>query len=446
MTVDVAATYEQTRENWADRSCNPHFDALRGSSILAIAREVHSLQAEGKEVHNLTIGDFKPAIFPIPSALTKGIQAAYEQGQTNYPPAVGTMELREAVVGLYERELGLKFPVESVLAGSGARPPIYSAIAAIVAEGDAVVYPVPSWNVNHYVFLNKAHGVPLVTKPEHGFMPTADDIAPHLSTARLIVINSPQNPSGSVIDRGLLEGICDAILAENARRAGTGERPLYLLYDAVYWRLVFGDAVHHTPFGLRPAMAPFTIMVDAVSKWWAGTGLRVGWCVAPPWVRAKMQALVGHMGAWPARPEQIATAQVLNDESQLGDFMPTFMSALNSRLSRLQEGIRQMQAEGMPIRCLDVQGAIYLSVQVGIIGKTSADGTCIEDDEAMRSYLLHEGGVAIVPFTAFGYPANTGWLRMSVGSVTMEAVEGTLAGLRACLAPFVTTEDAGAEA
>jgi aspartate aminotransferase len=436
MAVDVGQTYEETKQ-WASRACDPYFDALRGSSILAIAREVRALQAEGKEVHNLTIGDFNPSIFPIPEALRDGVKAAYDAGQTNYPPAVGTIELRQAVVDLYERELGLKFPIEAVLAGSGARPPIFSAIAAIVAEGDTVVYPVPSWNVNHYVFLNKAKGVPLVTKPEHGFMPTPQDITPHLADARLVVINSPQNPSGSVIDPKLLEGICDAILQENTRRAPLGERPLYLLYDAVYWRLVFAGAEHVTPFGLRPAMAPFTIMVDAVSKWWAGTGMRVGWCVAPPWVRARMQALVGHMGAWPGRPEQIATAALLQDESKLGDFMPTFMGALSQRLNRLQEGIREMQAEGYPIECLDVQGAIYLSVKIDIVGKTSQSGQHIEDDEAMRSLLLHQGGVAIVPFTAFGYPAKTGWLRMSVGSVTMEAVEGTLQGLRRCLASFV---------
>jgi aspartate aminotransferase len=433
MTVDVAQRYEQGK-SWSSVACNPYFDALRGSSILAIAGEVKQLQAQGKKIHDLTIGDFDSAIFPIPAALTEAIKVAYDEGHTSYPPAVGMTELRQAVVELYERELGLRFPIDAVLAGSGARPPIYAAFAAIVAEGDTVVYPVPSWNINHYVFLNKAKGVPIVTSAEHDFMPTAEQIAPHLPGARMVVINSPLNPAGSVISADLLAGICDAILAENARRAPLGERPLYLLYDAVYWQLLFDGAVHVTPIGLRPEMAPFTVMIDAISKWWAGTGLRLGWCVAPPWVRAQMQALVGHMGAWPAKAEQVATARVLRNPELLGDYMPDFLGKVQQRLGRLQEGIRQMQAEGLPIRCLDVQGAIYLSVQVGAIGQTTASGTTITNDEALRAWLLHEGGVAVVPFTAFGYPANTGWLRMSVGSVTMEAVEGTLDGLRRCLA------------
>jgi aspartate aminotransferase len=432
MTVDVAQRYEQGK-SWSSVACDPYFDALRGSSILAIAGEVKALQAAGKKVHDLTIGDFNPALFPIPPALIEAIKTAYDEGHTNYPPAVGMTELRQAVVDLYERELGLRFPIDAVLTGSGARPPIYAAFAAVVAAGDTVVYPVPSWNINHYVFLNEAKGVPIITSAENDFMPTAAQLAPHLPTARMVVINSPLNPAGSVISAELLGGICDAILAENARRAPLGERPLYLLYDAVYWKLVFAGAQHLTPIGLRPEMAPFTIMIDAISKWWAGTGLRVGWCVAPPWVRAQMQSLVGHMGAWPGKAEQVATARVLRDPALLGDYMPNYLAALQQRLGRLQEGIRAMQAEGLPIRCLDVQGAIYLSVQVGGIGQTTASGKRLSNDEDLRAYLLHEGAVAVVPFTAFGYPANTGWLRMSVGSVTMEAVEGTLAGLRHCL-------------
>lgn len=436
MTIDIAKQYAAT-EHTAGTACSPHANGLKGSSILAIAQEVRQLKAEGREVHNLTIGDFDPSIFPIPAALKQGIQAALDEGQTNYPPAVGTPELRDAVCRLYARELGLSFPREAVIVGSGARPPIFSAFAALVAEGDTVVYPVPSWNVNHYCYLNHAQGVPLVTQPEQGFMPTLAQLRPHLSTARLIVINSPQNPSGTVIGAEALTGICDAILAENARRAELGERPLFLLYDAVYWRLTYDGAEHVTPIGLRPAMAAYTVMVDAVSKWWAGTGLRVGWGVAPPWVRQRMQALVGHMGAWAARAEQIATARLLDDESAAADYMPAFSRALSDRLKALATGIEAMQADGLPIRCLAVQGAIYLSVHLDLIGKTAPDGTVLADDEAVRSYILHQAGVAFVPFTAFGYPAGSGWLRLSVGSVTMEAVEGTLEGFRKVLTPFV---------
>lgn len=432
MTLDVAALYAAA-EDTAARAPAPHMRGMRGSSILAIAQEVRQLRAEGKTVHNLTIGDFDPAIFPIPQALVDRIKAELDAGQTNYPPAVGLPELRQAVVGLYERELGLSFPVESVIVGSGARPPIHAAFHALVEPGDTVVYPVPSWNVNHYCYLTRARGVEVVTQPGTGFMPTADQLRPHLREARMVVINSPQNPSGTLISEDVLAGVCDAILEENTRRRAEGERPLFLLYDSVYWRLVYGDGVHHTPLTLRPEMAPYTIFVDAISKWWAATGLRVGWGVAPPWVRAKMQALIGHMGAWAARPEQLATATLLQQPELLGDYLGHFSRQLRQRLELLQRGIDDMRRDGLPIRCLEVEGAIYLSVQLDLEGRTDAEGRPLDSDDAVRRWLLHTAGVAVVPFSAFGYPDGSGWVRMSVGSVTMADVEATLAALRGAL-------------
>lgn len=432
MTVDLGAIYADA-QHLVDLATSPRMNQMRGSSILAIAGEVRALRAEGREIHNLTIGDFDPAIFPIPDALRDAIADELQAGHTNYPPAVGTTELRTAITNLYRRELDLDFPVESVIVGSGARPPIYAAFATIVAPGDTVVYPVPSWNVNHYCFLTEARGVPLVTRPEYGFMPHPDAIAPHIRDARLIVINSPQNPSGTVISEELLAGICDLVLAENARRAPLGERPLMLLYDAVYWQLVYGDATHLTPIGLRPEMGPYTVMVDAISKWWAATGLRVGWGVAPPWIRQRMQALIGHVGAWAPRPEQLATARVLDDPELLGDYLPHFKRELRGRLELLQHGIEDMARDGLPIRCLPAAGALYLSVQLDLQGRTTPDGTTLQGDEAVRRWILHEAGVAFVPFTSFGYPEGSGWVRLSVGSVSMADVEATLAALRGAL-------------
>jgi aspartate aminotransferase len=435
MGLDVNRLYEAASDT-AERATAPRMAGLRGSSILAIAAEVRRLRAEGKQIHNLTIGDFDPSIFPIPEALRDRIKAQLDAGQTNYPPAVGTLELREAIRTLYRRELDLDFPLESIIVASGARPPIYSAFGAIVAEGDTVVYPAPSWNVNHYCYLNRARGIPVVAHPENGFMPTAEQLAPHLPHARMLVLNSPQNPSGTMISEALLTDICKAIVAENERRRPLGERPLFLLYDSVYWRMTFGGAKHVTPLHLVPEMAPYTVIVDAVSKWWAGTGLRVGWAISPPWVRAKQQALVGHMGAWAARAEQMAVAELLEDPASTDAFMAEFLGKCEERLKTLQNGIQAMAAEGLPITCLPAEGAIYLSVQLDLIGKPKPDGGTFETDEDIRSFLLHQAGIAVVPFTAFGYPEGSGWLRMSIGSVTMGAVNGTLSGLREVLAAF----------
>jgi len=405
---------------------------LKGSSILAIAAHVNRLKAEGRTVSNFTIGDFNTAIFPIPARLREGIKDKLDAGETRYPPAVGVPELRASVRGHYERHLGLSYPEGCVQVGAGARPPIYAAFETLVEPGDVVVYPVPTWNVGYYVFLRGAEGVPVVTSPDTGFMPTAADLLPHLDRAQLILLNSPLNPTGTVIAPELLKEIGEAIVAENRKRLDEGRRPLMLIYDQVYWQLVYGDYRHVTPVELVPEMARYTVMVDAISKCWAGTGLRVGWAVAPPYVIGRMKPLIGHMGAWAARAEQLATADLLDDDAAQADYMVPFKDALRERLTILHDGLQAMKAQGLPADCLDPQGAIYLSARFELHGKTVA-GRTITTDEDLRNLLLEEAGVAVVPFTAFGYPEGSGWVRFSVGAVDLDAVHGAVTRLQALL-------------
>ena len=121
-----------------------------GSEILRIAAEIRALKAKGAEICNLTVGDFDPAQFPVQAKLLTGVQEALAAGHTNYPPSDGMLSLREAVARFYERRLGLKYPVESVLITAGARPLLYGAYLTVLDRGDSVLYPVPSWNNNHY--------------------------------------------------------------------------------------------------------------------------------------------------------------------------------------------------------------------------------------------------------------------------------------------------------
>lgn len=435
MPIDLAPHLAAAVDT-APRAHAPTMDSLQGSSILAIAGEVRQLRAAGKSVFDLTIGDFDPRIFPIPEPLVEGIADALRAGETSYPPAVGVTALREAVVAHYRRVLDVEVPLDGVLVGSGARPPIFAAFLTLVAPGDVVVYPVPSWNVNHYTALAGGRGVEVVTSPETGFMPTVAQLRPHLADARLVVVNSPQNPSGTVLAPEALAELCDAILAENDRRRADGARPLFLLYDAVYGQLAFAPAVHVTPWQLRPEIAPYTVVVDAISKCWAATGLRVGWCVAPPWIQRKMAALVGHVGAWAGRAEQVATARLLRDPGLLGSWPEQFLANLRARLDTLHAGFGRLAAEGFPVRALAVEGAIYLSVQLDLVGRTAPDGTRLVDDEALRRWVLREAGVAAVPFSAFGYPDGSGWMRLAVGAVRLDDCDAAIGALRAALAPF----------
>lgn len=405
---------------------------LTGSRILAIAGHVQRLMAEGRAVANLTIGDFDPKVFPIPDALRDAIEAELRAGQTNYPPAIGLPELRDAIRATYAERLGLAYPDGCVLIGAGARPPIYTAFRSIVDPGDVVIYPVPTWNVRYYAYLCGAEGVPLVTRPEDGFMPTAAELLPHLPRARMVVLNSPLNPSGTMIREDLLREVCEAILDENRRRRAAGRRPVVLLYDQVYWQLTFDGRAHLTPPGLIPEMAAYTVLVDAISKCWAATGVRVGWAVGPQPLIGKMAPLMGHIGAWAARAEQRATAKLLREPARVAPFMTHFLGAVRSRLDLLADGLGAMRAEGLPVDCIAPQGAIYLSARFDLVGRTIR-GRTIDSDEALRALLLDEAGLAVVPFSAFGYPDGTGWVRLSVGAVTEDACDGALDRLRALL-------------
>src|SRR5262245_61927898 len=168
--------------------------ALQGSQILLIAAEIRALRASGAEVCNLTVGDFDPKQFPIPAELERELITALQQGQTNYPPSEGLPELREAVCRFYARELGLVFRPENVLVAGGARPLLYVAYRTLLERGERVVYPIPSWNNNHYVHLAEAEPVPIACGPATRFLPTERELAPALPGARLLTLNSPLNP------------------------------------------------------------------------------------------------------------------------------------------------------------------------------------------------------------------------------------------------------------
>jgi aspartate aminotransferase len=401
---------------------------LVGSEILRISAEIRASMLAGKKIANFTVGDFSSKEFPIPERLRQGILAALAAGETNYPPADGVLRLREAVREFWQRRLELDVPLESIVIAGGSRPIIYAAFRALVEPGDVVVYPVPSWNNNHYCHLVGARGVTVETDPEHGFLPTAASLQPHLREARLISLCTPLNPAGTVLPVDEVRRIAEAIVAENRRREGTGEKPLYLLYDQVYWMLTFGSARHETPVHLVPEMARYTVFVDGISKAFAATGVRVGWGVGPRAVIGAMRDLLGHVGAWAPRAEQVATAELLRDPQATDEFLATHKAGLQARLDALHAGFARMAKAGLPVRDIAPQGAIYLSVQFDLVGKHG-----LHSNDAVRKYLLEEAGFAVVPFQAFGLQGENGWFRLSVGAVSVQEIEEALPRVEAAL-------------
>jgi aspartate aminotransferase len=406
---------------------------LIGSEVLRIAAEIRALIAGGQAVCNLTVGDFDPREFRPPDRLLAGVQKALAGGHTNYPPSNGTLELRQSVTRFYAREFGLTYPVESVLVAGGARPLIYATYRALVDPGDRVAYPVPSWNNNHYCYLTGAQGVPIEVARESGFHPTPEQVRALLPTIRLLALNTPLNPTGTAIDPEALAAICRDLVDENQRRQVRGERPVFLMFDQVYWSLEFDRLRPLSPPALCPEVAPYTVLLDAISKSLAATGLRVGWSVASPAVTQRMSDLLGHVGAWAPKAEQIATAEFLDDAEAFDTFRREMQEKLHARLDRLYRGFTALRERGFPVEAVQPQGTLYLSVRVDLFGR-SLDGVRMENNEDIRKALLNGAGIAVVPFQAFGLARENGWFRLSVGAVSLEAIEQGLVRLAAMLA------------
>ncbi|MFM7232384.1 MAG: pyridoxal phosphate-dependent aminotransferase [bacterium] len=404
----------------SDRSLSRLAQGLIGSEVLRIAGEVRQAIASGRDICNLTVGDFDPREFPLPAKLAAGVKAALDAGHSNYPPSNGLPELRQAVVEFYRRELGLEYPVDSVVIASGARPLIYATYRVLVDAGDTVVFPVPSWNNNHYIYMTGARGVPLEVTREHGFHPTPEQVAAVLPQARLLALSSPLNPTGTGMRPETLERISRMVVEENARRERTGERPVFIMFDQVYWATAFDTATPLTPPGLVPEVAPYTVLIDAISKSLAATGLRVGWGVAHPAIISRMSDLIGHVGAWAPKPEQVATASFVRDEAAWNAFRAEMAERLGARLNALHEGFGRMRARGIPIESVAPEGTLYLSVRFPI--GVTVRGRELRTNEDVRRLLLDEAGLAVVPFQAFALPHEDGWCRLSVGAASMDAI------------------------
>ncbi|HUF31488.1 MAG TPA: pyridoxal phosphate-dependent aminotransferase [Gemmatimonadaceae bacterium] len=415
---------------------------LQGSSILRIAGQVRALIAKGDPVVNLTVGDFNPAEFPAPAPLVEFIREALQSGETNYPPSTGVPQLRVAVARFYADRLGLRFGDNGIVIAAGARPGIYSTFRVIVDPGDEVVFPVPSWNNVDYCHLVGARPVMVPCDSSTDFLPTAGALARPLRSARLLVLNSPVNPTGAAFDADTLGSICDLVLEENERREAEGgrERPLFVLYDQVYWMLTFGDTRHVHPLGLRPEMAPYTVYVDAISKSFAATGIRVGWVAGPDDVIRGVSDVLGHSGAWAPRAEQIATARLLADDDLIVRYHAEMLRDIRLRLDRLHYHLAAMREAGLPVDVANPTATIYLSARFALKGRRTPQGTVLRDDEAVRTYLLQQSGFAAVPFTAFGVNGDSGWFRLSVGAVSVPQIDAVMPRLHQAIAATTPSE------
>jgi aspartate aminotransferase len=407
-------------------------ETLIGSEIVKLGGEIREKIRQGEHIYNFTVGDFDPAIFPIPKELEDAIVDAYRRHFTNYPAAEGNLDLRESLLSYIRDTEGLGYETSEILVASGGRPLIYAVFRAVCDKNDKIIYAVPSWNNNHYTHFVDGQHIVIEAKAENNFMPTADEIRPFVKEATLISLCSPQNPTGTTFRKEELEAICDLVLEENERR-GDNEKKLYVMFDQMYWQLTYGNIRHYNPVSLRPAMRDYTIFIDAISKVFAATGVRVGWGTGPAVIINKMKAILTHIGAWAPMAEQKAVAWYLGKRAEIEKYLVHFKKEIEDRLREIFSGFIELKNEGLPVDAVEPEAAIYLTIKLDLAGKRTQEGQMLESQSDVTAYILNEAKLAVVPFYAFGAGRGSSWYRLSVGTCKKEEIREMLQQLGSAL-------------
>lgn len=407
-------------------------ETLVASEIVRLGATIKEKIKAGNNIYNYTIGDFDSAVFPIPKLLEQYIADAYKEGYTTYPAAPGEADLRRAVANFVSKKSGISLTENEVLISNGGRPLIYAAYRILLDEGDKVIYPIPSWNNNHYTNFNNAEHITIQCSKENNFMPTAEQIAPFIKDATLLSLCSPLNPTGTVFTKETLEAICDLVIEENKRR-GPEEKKLFVLYDQIYWMLTYGDTVHHSPVSVRSAMKDYTIYIDGISKAFAATGVRVGWAIGPEYIIDKMKSLNSHIGSWAPMAEQKAVAKFLSNEEDVDKFLLPFKTKIAERLEKFYNGFNRLREKGYAVDAVPPQAAIYLTVQLNLTGKKTETGEVLDTQSDVTAYILNDAQIALVPFSSFGADKNNSWYRLSVGTCKVEDIESVMTKFTASL-------------
>jgi aspartate aminotransferase len=180
-------------------------------------------------------------------------------------------------------------------------------------------------------------------------------------------------------------------------------------------------------------LKPYTIFIDGISKSFAATGVRVGWALGPATVLAKMKAINSHVGAWAPMAEQKAVANYLGQTENIKQYLHSYKAALSERLTRIYNGFADLKKQGHAVDSIAPQAAIYLTVQIDLVGKKTSDGKTLTTQDEVTQYILDKAKIAIVPFYAFGAPRTSSWYRLSVGTCKKEDIDEMLGMLKLAL-------------
>ncbi|NLH95014.1 MAG: pyridoxal phosphate-dependent aminotransferase [Synergistaceae bacterium] len=375
---------------------------LAPSATLEVVAKAKQLKREGKPV--ISFGAGEPDFTSPPAAVQAAVDAI-KRGETHYTPTSGIPELKEAIQTYYLQRFGLDYRPDEILVGAGAKPLLYEAFACLLNPGDEVLLFAPAW-VSYVEQISLCDGRPVVLDTSaNDFFPTREQIAEAITPRTVgILVNTPNNPTGAVYPGSLLEEIA-GIAQENG---------LWVIFDEIYERLVYGEAVHSNILSVVPSLRSSTLLINGVSKAYAMTGWRIGYALGPKQLIEKMGGVQGHLTSNPTSISQWASAAAIkNAETDV----ESMRKAFEERRTLILKALKEMPL----IRVTEPQGAFYVFVDArNCIGK-SYRGQILSDDVAFCKALLEGEFVAAVPGSAFLAP---GFIRVSYSNSAEEITEG----------------------
>ena len=378
---------------------------IKPSPSTAAADRANELRREGRQIVSLVVGE---PDFDTPAHIRKAAADAMEKGATRYTLMAGTVDLRRAIAAKLERENGLLYSLDEIIATNGAKSAIYSAFAATLEPGDEVIIPAPYW-VSYPDMALACDGVPIFVPCDEaqGFKLTAAQLEAAITTqTRWLVINSPSNPTGASYTVGEYRAIA-GVLAKHPH--------VMIMTDDIYEHIRYDSAITPHLLAIAPELRDRTLAINGVSKTYAMTGWRLGWIAGPSDLVQAINTLLSQSAGNCCSISQAAAAAALSGDQ-------SFVAAQRRDLPATARCDVPLINAIPGLSCKAPDGAFYLYVNCGgLIGKTAPDGKRLDADGDVVLYFLESAGVALVAGTAYGLSP---YFRLSIATDIATLTDG----------------------
>ena len=366
-------------------------EAVRASTTLAVDSLARQMRADGLDVVGFGTGE---PDFKTPDNISMAAIAAICEGKTKYTPAAGIIPLRKAIAERLKADCGVDYDYTQIVIASGAKHSVYIALAAITNPGDEIIIPAPFW-VSYYEMVRMVGGTPVIVQAgeDQNFKVTAEQVEAAITDkTKCLMLNNPSNPTGMIYTRDELQAIADVCVRHD----------LYILADEIYYQLIYDGMEFTSMASLGEEVKERTLLINGVSKSYAMTGWRVGYCAANKKLAKIMSNFLSHSTGAPSTISQWASVEALNGPQEGIEVM---RKAFLERRDYIVKRINEIPG----VSCIKPNGAFYVMVNIEkLVGKTLG-GKLIENDDDFAVALLEKALVAVVPCSGFGMKNFVRW-------------------------------------